>query len=122
MADNRPRILVPGRMSQRVLDRLPDAFDTVFLDAADPALVTDDLANSVSGIAIQGKLQADFIDAFGKLEIIASFGVGYDGVDAAHAAERGVVVTNTPDVLTEEVADTALGLLLNTLRQFPRAE
>ena len=122
MPNGRPRILVPGKMSQRVLDRLPDHFEPVFVAAADPALLTAELASGVAGIAVQGKIPAGFIDAFPNLEIIANFGVGYDGVDAGHAAKRGVVVTNTPDVLTEEVADTAIGLLLNTLRRFPAAE
>jgi lactate dehydrogenase-like 2-hydroxyacid dehydrogenase len=57
-----------------------------------------------------------------KLRIIASFGVGYDHIDANAAAQRGIVVTNTPDVLTEEVADTAIGLLLCTVRKLPQAE
>ena len=57
-----------------------------------------------------------------NLEIIASFGVGYDHIDAAAAAQRGIVVTNTPDVLTEEVADTAVGLLICTVRELPEAE
>jgi lactate dehydrogenase-like 2-hydroxyacid dehydrogenase len=57
-----------------------------------------------------------------KLEIISSFGVGYDHIDANAAAKRGIVVTHTPDVLTEEVADTAIGLLLCTVREFPQAE
>src|SRR5690606_16031667 len=57
-----------------------------------------------------------------NLEIVANFGVGYDAVDSAHAAARGVMVTNTPDVLTEEVADTALGLLINAVRELPQAE
>lgn len=57
-----------------------------------------------------------------KLDIIASFGVGYDHIDVHAAARRGVIVTNTPDVLTEEVADTALGLLLCTVRELPQAE
>ena len=56
------------------------------------------------------------------LEIISSFGVGYDHIDANAAARRGVIVTHTPDVLTEEVADTAIGLLLNTVRELPEAE
>ncbi len=56
------------------------------------------------------------------LEIIASFGVGYDHIDTAAAVNRGIVVTNTPDVLTEEVADTALGLLICTVRELPQAE
>ena len=50
------------------------------------------------------------------------FGVGYDHIDAAWAGAHGITVTNTPDVLTEEVADTALGLLLCTVREFPQAE
>src|SRR3984957_2851622 len=57
-----------------------------------------------------------------KLQIISSFGVGYDHIDANAAARRGIVVTHTPDVLTEEVADTAVGLLLFTGRGLPRAE
>ena len=82
MPQGRPRILVPGKMSKRVLDRLPDRFEPVFVSAADPALVTADMAASVSGIAVQGKIPADFMDALPNLEIIANFGVGYDGVDA----------------------------------------
>src|SRR5208282_1471842 len=57
-----------------------------------------------------------------KLEIVASFGVGYDHIDAIAAGKRGIVVTHTPDVLTEEVADTAVGLLLCTVRELPQAE
>lgn len=118
----RPVVLVPGRMSQRVLERLPEHFELVQLAAGDPAQVTPRMAERVQGIAVQGKLPCEWVDALPQLEIIANFGVGYDGVDAAQAASRGIVVTNTPDVLTEEVADTAIGLLLNTLRRFPVAE
>jgi lactate dehydrogenase-like 2-hydroxyacid dehydrogenase len=63
-----------------------------------------------------------FISRFPKLQIISSFGVGYDHIDAKAAGARGIIVTNTPEVLTEEVADTALALLLNTVREFPQAE
>src|SRR6516165_7606087 len=63
-----------------------------------------------------------FIRRFPKLQIISSFGVGYDHIDAKAAAAHGVIVTNTPEVLTEEVADTSLGLLLCTIREFPQAE
>jgi lactate dehydrogenase-like 2-hydroxyacid dehydrogenase len=94
----------------------------VRMERADPARVTPELAGKVRGIAAFGGISAAFMDALPKLEIVASFGVGYDSVDAAHAGRRGIMVTNTPDVLTEEVADTALGLLLNTVRELPRAE
>ena len=53
---------------------------------------------------------------------MASFGVGYDHMDVKWAAAHNVILTNTADVLTEEVADTALGLLLCTVREFPQAE
>jgi lactate dehydrogenase-like 2-hydroxyacid dehydrogenase len=57
-----------------------------------------------------------------NLEIIASFGVGYDHIDAAWAAEHGIMVTHTPGVLDEEVADIAMALTLATARQLPQAE
>jgi lactate dehydrogenase-like 2-hydroxyacid dehydrogenase len=70
----------------------------------------------------QGQMSASLLERYPKLEIVASFGVGYDNVDVKYAAEHGIIVTNTPEVLTEEVADTALGLLLCTVRELPRAE
>ena len=68
--------------------------------------------------AIPGALMA----RLPKLEIVASFGVGYDHMDVKWAAAHGIILTNTPNVLTEEVADTALGLLLCTVRELPQAE
>ncbi len=62
------------------------------------------------------------LDRLPKLEIVANFGVGYDTIDAAACGRRGVIVTNTPDVLTDEVADLAVGLLLATVRQIPQVD
>jgi lactate dehydrogenase-like 2-hydroxyacid dehydrogenase len=59
---------------------------------------------------------------FPKLEIVSSFGVGYDHVESAYAREHNIIVTNTPDVLTEEVADVAMGLLIATVREFIKAD
>src|ERR1043165_5326230 len=69
-------------------------------------------------MAIDGQLMS----RFPRLEIVSSFGVGYDHMDTKWASEHGIVATNTPEVLNEEVADTALGLLLSTVREFPQAE
>lgn len=82
------------------------------------------VAERIRGIAVTGLRPTDrtVLTRFPKLEIISSFGVGYDHVDSAYAREHGVVVTNTPDVLTEEVADTAVGLLIATLREFIKAD
>jgi lactate dehydrogenase-like 2-hydroxyacid dehydrogenase len=82
-------------------------------------------ASRVRGIAVAAtseRIDGSFMSRFPRLEIVASFGVGYDHVDAVWAGAHGITVTNTPDVLTEEVADTALGLLLCTVREFPQAE
>ena len=119
---SRIAILVPGKLSDHAGKRIDRTFDMVRMDSADPARITPELAAKVRGIAAFGGISAAFMDALPKLEIVASFGVGYDSVDAAHAGGKGVMVTNTPDVLTEEVADTALGLLINAVRELPRAE
>jgi len=64
----------------------------------------------------------DVFDAFPNLEIVANYGVGYDGIDADEAASRGIAVTNTPDVLTGDVADQTILMLLTYLRDSNRAE
>lgn len=81
-------------------------------------------ASSVRGLATFGPMPVDgkLMDRLPKLEIIANFGVGVDAINLADAQQRRVIVTNTPDVLNEAVADTALALILNTVRQFPQAE
>jgi lactate dehydrogenase-like 2-hydroxyacid dehydrogenase len=76
------------------------------------------IASSVTAEPIGGELMGKLP----RLEIVSTFGVGYDHIDVQWAAAHGVTVTNTPQVLTEEVADTALGLLLCTVREFPQAE
>src|ERR1700692_841945 len=68
------------------------------------------------------KIPGDLMARFPNLELVSSFGVGYDHMDVKWAAAHNVILTNTPGVLTEEVADTALGLLLCTVREFPQAE
>ncbi len=79
----------------------------------------------IRGVATSGsygRTDAALFDQLPKLEIVSSMGVGYDNVDAAEAARRGIIVTNTPDVLNDEVADLTIGLLLATLRQIPQSE
>ncbi|KAM7471748.1 hypothetical protein LguiA_009931 [Lonicera macranthoides] len=60
---------------------------------------------------------ADLIDSLPRLEIVSSFSVGLDKIDLAKCKEKGIRVTNTPDVLTEDVADLAIGLMIATLRK-----
>jgi lactate dehydrogenase-like 2-hydroxyacid dehydrogenase len=84
-----------------------------------------EVAAMVRGMAITYNTvrgDAKTLARFPKLEIVSAFGVGYDHVDAAYARDHNIMVTNTPDVLTEEVADIAMGLLISTLREFIKAD
>lgn len=115
-------LLLVGRAHPRFREKLGNRFDLIELPNSDPSSITPEMAASVEGVTTFNHMTPALIDALPNLKIVANFGVGYDGVDADYAAGKGVIVTNTPDVLDEEVADTTIGLLLNTLRLFPRAE
>jgi lactate dehydrogenase-like 2-hydroxyacid dehydrogenase len=93
-------------------------------EAADRAALLKELAPHVRALATYTAFGADraLMDALPKLEIISHFGVGVDSIDLAAAQERGIAVTNTPEVLNECVADTGMALVLNVLRKFPQAE
>jgi lactate dehydrogenase-like 2-hydroxyacid dehydrogenase len=82
------------------------------------------LAPAIRAVAASGdsRVSAELIGRLPALEIISVMGVGYDGVDVAAAKARGVVVTHTPDVLNDDVADLALGLMLCAARQLPAAD
>ncbi len=98
----------------RVLDRLhqnePDAFKQA--------------APTIRAIAASGEsvVSAELIESLPALQIISVMGVGYDGVDVAAAKARKVMVTHTPEVLNDDVADLAIGLMLSTARQLPAAD
>lgn len=115
-------ILVPGHFNDHAVGRIDRTFRRIGIERADPSLVTDEMRETVRGIACFGGINAALMDALPRLEIIANFGVGYDSVDARHAGQNGIMVTNTPDVLTEEAADTTIGLLINTVREMYAAE
>ncbi len=109
-----PLYLAPLQAAYNVHDRLHEL---------DPATFSA-LAPSIRAIAASGesKVSADLIARLPALQIISVMGVGYDGVDVAAAKARGVMVTHTPDVLNDEVADTTLGLMLCAARQLPAAD
>jgi lactate dehydrogenase-like 2-hydroxyacid dehydrogenase len=106
--------LVKGGMTVHKAWAAPD--QEAFIAAIAPKV------RAIAAVAGHGPVDGAIMGRFPKLEIVSSFGVGYDHIDAKWAGERGIVVTNTPDVLNEEVADTALGLLLCTVRHLPQAE
>ena len=126
MAAEKTDVLLIGPPKPVIVNGLAGPFNLIKLsDAKDPEKLFAETAPRVRAIAVSGteqRVNGAFMTRFPKLEIVSSFGVGYDHVDAGWAGKHGITVTNTPDVLTEEVADTALGLLLCTVREFPQAE
>lgn len=123
MATDHPLVLIVGSLMRHAVEQIEAEFATRQIPAGDVGLLQNDEREAVRAVAPHMiPITAELMDALPNLEIVASFGVGYDSVDAAYAGRSGIMVTNTPDVLTEEVADTAIALLLNTVRGFNRAE
>ncbi len=110
-----PDLIVNGIAASQKLHRMWD------MSPAEIAAVTPQIRGLAVGFG-HVPINAEFMSRFPNLEIVSSFGVGYDHVDAKWAGAHGLIVTNTPDVLNEEVADTAMGLLLCTIRQLPQAD
>jgi lactate dehydrogenase-like 2-hydroxyacid dehydrogenase len=126
MAGEKPDVLLIGNKKPVMVAGLEGKVTLhCLIDAQDKGAFLKSLADKVRAIVVaytNERIDGTFMQRFPKLEIISSFGVGYDHVDAKWAGEHGIIVTHTPDVLNEEVADTALGLLLCTIREFPQAD
>lgn len=121
----KPDILFTGKGHAATQATLESEFTVHKLfEARDSAAFLKECAGKVRGIASFGPARVDgkLMDALPKLEIIANFGVGVDQINLDDAKQRKIIVTNTPDVLNECVADTAIALVLNTLRKLPQSE
>lgn len=115
-------IVVPGNLYGPTLQRLEDLFTVHHCAAGGVALLDEDIRKRLRGVATMSGINRVGIEALPALEMISNFGVGYDAVDVSCAVEKGIMVSHTPNVLNEEVADTAMGLLINTVRELPAAE
>jgi lactate dehydrogenase-like 2-hydroxyacid dehydrogenase len=118
-------VVMPAPMMPLIVEGVARSFTLHRLwETQDQAALLREVGPRVRGLAAGGSVMIDgaMMDRLPNLEIIANMGVGYDRVDAAEAGRRGIIVTNTPDVLTEEVADTSLGLLIATVRQLPQVD
>ena len=120
----RPDILTVAKLAPFLMEPLQAAF-TVHdrLHETDAAAFAR-IAPSIQGICGSGesKVGAALMDQLPALRMISIMGVGYDGVDVAAAKARGVLVSHTPDVLNDDVADLAIALALNIARRIPQAE
>jgi lactate dehydrogenase-like 2-hydroxyacid dehydrogenase len=117
-------LLAVGKIAPFFAERLQAAFSYhhILRPPADAAILA--IAPLIRGIAGTGEsvISRALLDSLPAVEIISIFGVGYDGVDVPAAREKGILVTHTPDVLTDDVADLGFGLLLSAARCIPEAD
>jgi lactate dehydrogenase-like 2-hydroxyacid dehydrogenase len=111
-----------GLIGEMIAERLP--LHRLWREA-DPGAWLAEWGPRIRALAMAGAhapIDDAYMQGLPNLEIISSFGVGYDHIDVRAAARRGIIVTNTPGVLDDEVADTALGLMIMAVRRLPQAE
>ncbi|WP_164477609.1 2-hydroxyacid dehydrogenase [Pannonibacter phragmitetus] len=122
---SKPHLLQVGPYPEWDQIPLDEAFTVHrYFEAADKAAFLAEVGPQIRGIATRGELgaNADMIAACPKLEVISVYGVGYDAVDLNAAKARGIRVTNTPDVLTNDVADLGVAMMLVQSRGMIGAE
>jgi len=122
---DKPALLVMGELPDWDLEPLGRDFTLHLLYAAkDPEALLAAHAADIRGIVTKGEIGASaaLMDRLPKLEIVACYGVGIDAIDRAWCAAHKVPITNTPDVLTEDVADMAMALLLAAARRIPASD
>jgi len=121
----KPRVLQHGRLLAGLESALAEHFDIHPLwREADPQAFLAAHGGEFAGLATSARFGADraLIEALPRLEVIANFGVGVDTIDLQAAREHGVAVSNTPDVLTDCVADLAFGLMIDVARRLSAAD
>jgi len=126
LAQNRPSVLLTRRIPSAVLRPLEAACRVDLYDGPSPVPV-EELKHRLAGqqaliCLLTDPISADVLDASADLKIVANIAVGYDNIDVTHAKRRGIVVTNTPDVLTEAVAEFTWALILAAARRLGEGE
>jgi lactate dehydrogenase-like 2-hydroxyacid dehydrogenase len=125
MPDEKIEILLSGPPKPTIVNGLASFPVHRLMEAKDRDAFLKEVGPRIRAIAssmTSDRVGGDLMSRLPNLEIVSTFGVGYDHIDVAWAAKHGITVTNTPQVLTEEVADTAIGLLLCTVRELPQAD
>jgi lactate dehydrogenase-like 2-hydroxyacid dehydrogenase len=120
----KPVVLMIGPYSDNDMRHLEADYDIIRLWEDDNGAIMARRAADVRAIATRGDLGTDkaLIERLPNLEMIGCFGVGTDGIDRTATRPRGIKISNTPDVLTEDVADLALALMLAIARDIPKGE
>lgn len=120
------KVLVTRKISDKAIGLLKERFEVVVFDQ-DRAMTSKELlqeARDCDAVLTQlsDKINASFLEACPKVKVIANYAVGYDNFDVEYAKGKGIVLTNTPDVLSETTAELAIALLFATTRRIGEAE
>nr|WP_200840478.1 2-hydroxyacid dehydrogenase [Geminicoccus flavidas] len=121
----KPEILMLRGLLPRQTAQIEERYTAHRLDLThDRAALLAEVAPRITAIVTSGELgcSAELMDHLPRLEMISCFGVGVDGIDLAYCKRRGIPVSNTPDVLTDDVADLAIGLAIATMRRIVAAD
>ena len=127
MSQSKPKVILTRKLPETIETRMRELFDTTLNDS-DKALSRDELETAVKTAdvlvpTVTDKIDADLIAKAGsQLRLIASFGTGVDHIDLAAAKARGITVTNTPGVLTEDTADVTMALILAVPRRIAEGD
>ena len=128
MPGSRPPVLVTRRLPQEALDRIAAQCEMTLYDDGAGAMPRDRLLAEVAGKAgavtlLTDRVDDEFLDAAGpQLGIVANYAVGFDNVDVPACTRRGVLASNTPEVLTETTADTAFALMMAAARRIAEGD
>ncbi|MEH7013109.1 D-glycerate dehydrogenase [Neobacillus niacini] len=121
----KPKVIVYKKVDKKILEFIENICDIAYfekLDSQNSPLFLKEL-KAAQGILGSGlKVDKQFLDQAPLLKIVCNTSVGYDNLDLSELAERGIMATNTPDVLNETVADTIMGLILSTARRMPELD
>jgi glyoxylate reductase len=127
LAEDRWPVLVTRRLPQQAMDRIAERCE-ITLHEGEFAMPRDELLKAVGGkvgavTLLTDKVDDEFLDAAGpQLVIVANYAVGFDNIDVAACTRRGVMASNTPEVLTETTADTAWALMMAAARRVPEGD
>ena len=125
MSGNRTKVVLTRRLPEPVETRLKELFDVTLRDHDTP-MSRAELVNAIKSCdvlvpTITDKIDAGLLGQAGEnLKLIANFGAGIDHIDVETARQRGILVSNTPDVVTEDTADMAMALLMAVVRKIPQ--
>jgi len=121
----KPKVIVYKKVDQKVLEYIKQTCEVVYFEKLDSENYSEflhELKDAQGIVGVELKIDKDLLDQAPQLKIVCNVSVGYDNLDLLELSKRGIMATNTPDVLNETVADTVMGLIIATARRMPELD